>query len=89
MNTINDYKRINYFDNEPHTATVAEHIANIMQDLKGYMEANTNLYEIMASSDYLEEAGATINALSDRNLKDIVTISYMDWSGYIIKDEEN
>ena len=31
---INNYKTIDYSDNEPHTATVAEHIASIAQDLR-------------------------------------------------------
>lgn len=85
---INKYKAIDYSDNEPHTATVAEHIASIAQELRDFFASNNSVYDYMTCANYIEEAGATLNALSDKNTGDIVTISFADWSGYIIKDEE-
>jgi hypothetical protein len=86
---INNYKTIDYTDNEPHTATVAEHIASIAKELRDYCATASELWDyIESNADYIQEIGATLQALSDRNPSDIVTITWADWSGYIIKDEE-
>lgn len=85
---INNYKQIDYSDNEPHTATVAEHIASIAQELRDFCATSTSVYDYMECASYIEEAGATLNALSDKNTGDIITITFADWAGYIIKDEE-
>lgn len=86
---INNYKRIDYTDNEPHTATAAEHIASIAAELRDYCATTTELWDyIESNADYIQEIGATLQALSDRNQSDIITITWADWSGYIIKDME-
>lgn len=85
---ISNYKQIDYSDNEPHTATVAEHIASIAKELRDFCQSNNSIYDYMTCADYIEEAGATLNALSNKNTGDIVTITFADWSGFIIKDEE-
>lgn len=86
---INKYTIIDYTDNEPHTATAAEHIASIAQELRDYCATASELNDFTESNaDYIQEIGATLQALSDRNPSDVVTITWADWAGYIIKDEE-
>lgn len=86
---INNYKHIDYTDNEPHTATAAEHIASIAAELRDFCATASELSDFTESNaDYIQEIGATLQALSDRNPSDVVTITWADWSGYIIKDME-
>lgn len=85
---INNYKLINYGDEEPHTATVAEHIASIADELRVCCATNNDINDYIAAADYIEECGATIKALSEHNINDILTVTFRDWAGFILKDEE-
>lgn len=85
---INNYKQIDYSDNEPHTATAAEHMASIIKELRELFATNTDLTTYTEEAYNIQEAAATLNALAERNAGDIVTLTFVDWSGYIIKDEE-
>lgn len=85
---INNYKLIDYSDEEPHTATVAEHIASIAAELRDVCATNNDIYDFIAAADYIEECGATIKALCEHNKNDIVTVTFRDWAGFILKDEE-
>jgi hypothetical protein len=85
---INKYKAIDYSDNEPHTATAAEHIASIAQELREFCATNTDAEDYATAGDYIRELGETLEALYERNRGDILTLTFADWSGYIIKDEE-
>lgn len=85
---INNYKRIDYTDNEPHTATAAEHMASIIKELRELFTTNTDLTSYTEEAYNIQEAAATLNALAERNEGDIVTVTFADWSGYIINDME-
>lgn len=85
---INNYNQINYSDEEPHTATVAEHIASIAAELRDFCATNNDINDYAAYADYIEECGATIKALSEHNKNDIVMVTFRDWAGFILKDEE-
>ena len=85
---INNYKRIDYTDNEPHAATVAEHMTSIIKELKELFATNNDLTSYTEEAYNIQEAAATLNALAERNAGDIITVTFADWSGYIIKDEE-
>lgn len=85
---INNYKQIDYTDNEPHTATAAEHMASIIKELRELFATNTDLTSYIEEAYNIQEAVDTFNALAERNAGDILTITFADWSGYIIKDEE-
>lgn len=85
---INNYKQIDYSDNESHTATAAEHMASIIKELKELFTTNTDLTSYIEEAYNIQEAAATLNALAERNAGDIITVTFADWSGYIIKDEE-
>lgn len=84
---INAYKHIDYTDNEPHRATVAEHIASLAQDLREFCATHTEGDDFAYCGDAIQETGETLNALDLRNRDDIITIIFNDWSGYIINDE--
>ena len=79
---------MNYYDNEPHTATAAEHIAAITNELREFCATNNNPEDYAAQAEFIEEIGATLGALYERNRSDIVTVTFADWSGFILKDEE-
>ena len=86
---INKYKLIDYTDNEPHTATVAEHIANLARELREFCATANHIEDYTEACEYIEDSGAAINALYDHNMNDIVTITFADWSGFIINEEED
>lgn len=85
---INNCTQIDYTDNEPHTATVIEHIASIAQELREFCTTNTEAEDYATAGDFIREAGETLEALYERNRGDVVTITFADWAGFIIKDEE-
>lgn len=85
---INNYNQIDYTDNEPHTATAAEHMASIIKELRELFATNTDLTSYIEEANNIQEAAATLNVLAERNASDILTVTFADWSGYIIKDEE-
>ena len=84
---INKYNQIDYSDNEPHTATVAEHIASIAQELREFCATSTEVQDYATAGEYIREAGETLSALYDHDAGDILTLTFAEWSGYIIKDE--
>lgn len=85
---INKYTLIDYSDNEPHTATAAEHIASIAQELREFCATTTEAEDYAIAADFIIEAGETLNVLYERNAGDILALTFADWSGFIIKDEE-
>lgn len=86
---INNYTQIDYTDNEPHTATVIEHIASIAQELREFCTTNTEAEDYATAGDFIREAGETLEALYDRDRGDVVTVTFADWgAGFIIKDNE-
>lgn len=85
---INNYTQIDYTDNESHTATAAEHMASIIKELREFFATNNDLTSYTEEAYNIQEAAATLNALAERNAGDIVTVTFADWSGYIINDTE-
>ena len=79
---------INYGDEEPHTATVAEHAEQLAQDLREFCATHNNAKDYLDASYYIKEVGAMLEALYDRNKSDIVTLTWRDWSGFVASDEE-
>lgn len=79
---------INYSDEEPHTATVAEHANQLMQDLRDFCATNNNAKDYLEASYYIKEIGAMLESLYDRNKSDIITLTWRDWSGFVASDEE-
>ena len=79
---------INYGDEEPHTATVAEHAEQLTQDLREFCATHNNAKDYLDASYYIKEVGAMLEALYDKNQGDIITLTWRDWSGFTASDEE-
>lgn len=80
---------INYSDEAPHTATVAEHAEALMLELREFCSTHNNFKDYLEASYYIKETAEMLEALNDRNMKDIITITLTDWAGFIAQDEEN
>ena len=83
---INNYTQIDYTDNEPHTATVAEHIASLAQSLREFCATNTEAEDFAYCADAIKEIGETLNTLNDRNRSDVITITFADWAGFLVRE---
>ena len=83
-----EYNIMDYSDNEPHTATAAAHIEQLANDLREFCATHNRAQDYADAGDFIQELGATLNALYDRNDSDIITLCWADWSGFILKDEE-
>lgn len=79
---------INYYDNEPHTATVKEHAEQLMHELREFCSTHNNYKDYLDESDMLREFGEMLEALYNRNENDIVTLTWCDWAGFNTQDEE-
>lgn len=79
---------INYSDEQPHTATVAEHAESLMLELREFCATNNSFKDYLEASYYIKELGEMLEALNDRNMGDIITITWSDWAGFIANDEE-
>ena len=79
---------INYSDEEPHTATVAEHAEQLTHDLSEFCATNSNANDYMAAGAFIKEIGAILEALADKNKSDVITLTWRDWGGFTASDEE-
>lgn len=79
---------INYSDEEPHTATVSEHGEQLAQDLREFCATNNNYNEYLDAGLYIKEVGAMLEALSDKNESDTITLTWRDWCGFTVSSEE-
>ena len=79
---------IDYTDEEPHTATVKEHIKQLIYDLREFCATNNAIIDYVGASTYIKETGAILEVLNDRNFNDIITLAWHDWAGFIASDEE-
>lgn len=79
---------INYADEEPHTATVAEHAEQLAQDLREFCANNNNYKEYLDAGLYIKEVGAMLEVLSDKNESDTITLTWRDWCGFTASDGE-
>ena len=79
---------INYADEEPHTASVKEHAAQLMEDLREFCATHNAAGDYTESAYYIKELGEMLNVLYDHNENDIITITWRDWAGFIAQDRE-
>lgn len=79
---------INYNDEESHTATVQEHAVQLMEDLREFCATHNTAQDYLDASLYLKEAAEMLDVLAERNAKDIITLTWSDWAGFIAQDEE-
>lgn len=79
---------INYSDEAPHTATVAEHAEALMLEFREFCSTHNNFNDYLEDSYYIKELGEILEALNDKNMNDVITITWSDWAGFIAKDEE-
>ena len=79
---------INYSDEEQHTATVKQHITQLIDDLRNFCDDTFKMQEYLDAAYYIKEVGEMLDVLRDKNLEDNITITWRDWAGFITKDEE-
>lgn len=79
---------INYADEQPHTATVAEHAEALMLELREFCSTHNSFNDYLENSIYIKELGEILEVLNDRNMNDTIAIIWNDWAGFTASDEE-
>lgn len=79
---------INYYDNEPHTATVKEHAQQITEVLRQFCQSNYDYLDYLTCSNVIKYIGEILDTLATYNLTDIISLTYHEWCGFIIDNKE-
>lgn len=79
---------INYYDHEPHTATVKEHAQQITEVLRDFCQSNYDYLDYLTCSDVIKYIGKILDTLASYNLTDILTLQYHEWCGFNIIEKE-
>ena len=85
---INKYTLINYNDEEPHTATAAQHIASLADLLRDFCAKHNDAEDYGENGRELENVTGAIATLDELGRDELVTVTYRDWGSFIIKEVE-